>query len=75
MSRVNCSQKPVKIGKLTFCACEEVCRLGKGSFGAVFRGKIHGKSDEDVAVKRVEKSSAEVEINVLKNCIFTSKEK
>ena len=65
MNRINnCNFKLNTIGKLSYCSACENCCLGKGSYGVVFRGKYQTKVD--VAVKRVDKLTRQVELEVLR---------
>ena len=57
MSDHNCSPETQQnIGELRFCICNQ-CRLGRGSYGFVFKGKF--ECDVPVAVKRVDKTEIE----------------
>ena len=62
-----------QIGELSYCICEG-CRLGRGSYGMVFRGALIIKrgaaaiEDEvvDVAVKRVDRFRNKIEVEILR---------
>lgn len=74
---ITCRKSFKKFDQLKYCTCE-LCCLGKGSYGAVYRGKFKskrppsflgipiGNSSTDAAIKRVLKSSAQFEIDVLR---------
>ena len=63
----------VEIGeKLCYCICEDGgCRLGRGSYGIVFKGKFKVAEEDnqvemDVAVKRVDRFSIKIEDEILR---------
>ena len=63
----------VKIGDpLRFCICGD-CRLGRGSYGIVFKGKLKVYVEDkvavkeiDVAVKRVDRLNIKIEEEILR---------